>query len=531
MNKLHITLYLLLVNFTAVYLQDDITINDVEVVKAFDAKLIEAKKIPISPVIPDTNIPAPNYNYDVNIIPLDLTYPDPIIRPLAMKPDPRNEPKMAWLKGGFGTLVRPYLDLGYNIFIEDLYNASLFAHYEGGQQTMDEDIFRSYSDFSIDLEGAYFLLPKMSVYSHIGFNKRNRSLGTTDSLYQSFSSFFVGGGIKNPEALNDKLFYNIGLDFHLNKEQAEDITETIITLPANIAYEFSDMGLFSVSNTLEFSKALDTYDAGVVNQLNASIKNTRGAFSYALGGDVIQGSDQRSIFPSVLLSYAIMDNKVNVELGSDQSYYRYNIEGLFNANPYFLFSESNDEINISRNIFLGANGKISNLSFSGRGGYKLLSNIYSFVKNDSAAITFTNSNNENNKSTAVYLEGNLLYEWQDWLSISGNISQHFYNSDIELYHLPSLEARTKLIITGNKSKWHFYSTLQFTDKVTALNITDQTTLDLNNQIDFSLGGDYFIIENLGLYLEANNLFSNNYERWQGYKDFGSNFYGGIKLKF
>ena len=531
MNKIISILSILLLPIYALYGQEDITISDVEVVKAFEAKLIDAKRVSTSPIIPDMELTDPRYQYNINIIPLELEYPDPVIRPLAMKTDPRKEPKMAWLKAGYGTLLHPYIDAGYNLFIEDLYSASVYGHYEGGKQTIDNDIYRSYSQLDLRAEGTYFLHPTMSIFTNVGYSREKRSIGFTDAVSRSFDHLTVGGGIRNTEPIRDNIFYSVGLDFNLLNESTEEITETVISIPASFSYKISDLGLFNITNDFEFSKAFDTYDASVVNQLNAHYKNTTGSLSYKIGGDIIHSKNSKSIFPDLLFSYALLDRKLNLELGSDQDYYRYNMQGLYLANPYYLFSKTIDDINITRSIFAGANGKLSSFSFEARGGYKLLSNIYSFVNSSADATYFENQNIPITKSTAVFMEGNLSYKWSDWLSVSGNLTQHFYNSDIEIYHLPNVEARTKIMLHDPKLKWNVYSSLQFTDKVTVLNTRTNAVENLNSQIDFSLGGDYFILDNLGLYLEANNLFSNNYERWNGYRDFGINFYGGIKLKF
>ncbi len=531
MNKIISLFTILLFPIYTLYGQEDIIISDVEVVKAFEAKLIDAKKVTVSPIIPDMELPAPSYNYDINIIPLELEYPDPVIRPLAMKTDPRNEPKMAWLKTGYGTLSRPFVDAGYNLFIEDLYSASVFGHYEGGEQTLDNNIYRAYSQLSLSAEGSYFLHPAMSIFADVGYSRENRSIGLSDAISRSLDHFKIGGGIKNNEPIRDNIFYSVGVYFNLVKESIEEITETTLSIPAIFSYKISEKGIFNISNDFEFSKAFDTYDASVVNQLNAYYKNTSGLITYRVGGDVIQSKNNKSVFPDVLLSYALLERKLNISVGSDQNYYRYNLLGLYRANPYFLFSNTVDDINVSRSIFAGANGKLFSFSFESKGGYKLLSNIYSFVNATSNDSYFENQNIPSSNSTAIFIEGNVLYNWSNWLSLSGSITQHFYNNDIEIYHLPNLEARSKIMLHGSKLKWNAYTTLQFTDKVTVLNTSNNAVEDLNAQIDFSLGGDYFILDNLGIYLEANNLFSNNYERWNGYRDFGSNFYGGIKLKF
>lgn len=65
----------------------DLKINQVEVVKAFEVTLEESRKTDVKPVIPEQKPYSPSYKYDISIVPANLKYPDPQIKPLAMNPD------------------------------------------------------------------------------------------------------------------------------------------------------------------------------------------------------------------------------------------------------------------------------------------------------------------------------------------------------------------------------------------------------------------------------------------------------------
>ena len=64
-----------------------IQLNQVEVIKTFEANLEDAKKVQIKSVLPVQKEFNPQYSYDISIVPIELKYHDPQIKPLAMTPD------------------------------------------------------------------------------------------------------------------------------------------------------------------------------------------------------------------------------------------------------------------------------------------------------------------------------------------------------------------------------------------------------------------------------------------------------------
>jgi len=57
-----------------------IEVDQVEVIKAFEAKLEDAKKISIQPKIKPIIPVEKTYDYNITIVPLSIEYPDPVIK-------------------------------------------------------------------------------------------------------------------------------------------------------------------------------------------------------------------------------------------------------------------------------------------------------------------------------------------------------------------------------------------------------------------------------------------------------------------
>jgi outer membrane receptor protein involved in Fe transport len=49
--------------------------------------------------------------------------------------------------------------------------------------------------------------------------------------------------------------------------------------------------------------------------------------------------------------------------------------------------------------------------------------------------------------------------------------------------------------------------------------------------DLSLGAEYRINKQFSIWLDANNIFNDKYERWHNYEVYGLNLTGGILIKF
>ena len=106
-----------------------IEVNQVEVVKQFEAEIEEAEKIALQPVVVVPKSEKKKYKYDVTIQPLALNYPDPQIKPLSMKRDEPLESDQFYLKGGYGNLNNPLLKFRWATHGDDKYEINTHIDY------------------------------------------------------------------------------------------------------------------------------------------------------------------------------------------------------------------------------------------------------------------------------------------------------------------------------------------------------------------------------------------------------------------
>jgi outer membrane receptor protein involved in Fe transport len=49
--------------------------------------------------------------------------------------------------------------------------------------------------------------------------------------------------------------------------------------------------------------------------------------------------------------------------------------------------------------------------------------------------------------------------------------------------------------------------------------------------DLGIGGSYWFTNNIGVFLDINNILNNKRARWANYPTIGTNFLGGVTVKF
>ena len=130
--------YILFIISQPLVAQQDSTklqINQVEVIKSFEANLEDARKVVVKSVIPVPKEYKPTYQYDISIVPVELKYPDPQVKPLAMNADGPFVVKNGFIHAGYGLLKNPEILAGYHFAKKDRYDAGIQINYESLNNT------------------------------------------------------------------------------------------------------------------------------------------------------------------------------------------------------------------------------------------------------------------------------------------------------------------------------------------------------------------------------------------------------------
>ena len=102
--------------------QEDLPSEEVEVIKDFDARLIETEKVAINPTLPKQNNTVKTQTYTIPTRSMQVEYLPPKIRPLAMKRDQLPRQYDGFFKAGYGVPSSPLVEASYYTFYEDQIN-------------------------------------------------------------------------------------------------------------------------------------------------------------------------------------------------------------------------------------------------------------------------------------------------------------------------------------------------------------------------------------------------------------------------
>ncbi|MDF1696429.1 MAG: hypothetical protein P1U56_11375 [Saprospiraceae bacterium] len=519
-----------------------IEVDQVEVIKAFEANLMDAKKVFLRPSIKPTIPVEKTYNYDITIVPLNIEYPDPVIRPLAMNPDPPKPVKKFYSRLGYGDLNSPYADISFHNQKGDEYDYTVSGHYYGADDSEVVD-FRKFYESELNINFGYRLGENHKLTADLqgGYDRRN--------LYDTTI-------INGPDPIE-------GLDIERNiiKTQAAIGIQNIERTDANFNYGFKLTG-----QRIKLDGLLDSDEAGiglnifVDNKLSSFLSlyvkgdgslhtislstggsNDRNAFSanpglqLSLGNfmldaaaDIFVDDFQTSPFVDIKASYSLMDNNLQIYAGANQVAIANTLWNHYLNNPFVSSFIPIRKTTLSKQFFGGISGKMKDfITFNFMGGYADIKDqfYYDDVADFRLWVRHTDMTN-------VFINANIEFNLTKNVSLGANVSQNFFSPE-EIDRLPNTpeykySGYSKVRLLDNRIV--FSADLNLMDKISYIDNFGNELLG-NSQIDLSLGVDINMTDNVGIWLRANNLLDREYLRFSNYPEFGRNILGGLLFKF
>ena len=200
------------------------------------------------------------------------------------------------------------------------------------------------------------------------------------------------------------------------------------------------------------------------------------------------------------------------------------MSNLFSENPYLYSNQLLRPTNVLYKVYAGVKGDIDeSIKYEAEGSFSKAENLYFYMRNPYDLTISSNLKPYNRLNTfnAVYDDGNII-------TVKGAL-QYLPDYKIGLdgnYKTleDKLKFEAKLFFTGERKSNYFYY-----EPVSATIKEGITTLD--SYVDLNLSASYKLINNFSIFINGTNLFSKNYERFQGYKVLGAQVMGGVLVQF
>ena len=550
MHIQHKLLFALLLTFGAQQLAlaqnpRELPTENVEIIKAFEADLLQSSKINVNPTLPLLDTTTQRQRYVVPPRPLSVTYDAPKLRPIGLKTVKVDDAYNGYAKLGGGVPASIYGEGGYYFRSGEKFDGKAWFrhHSQSAAQSIENQKF-----FNNDaLISANVYLPKnLAVEGKIGYGYdrvhyygyNHDSIKYSDErTRQDFRTLDIGGRLYNSERTTGDINFSVAPnlyvlnDFYANRETGFDLNLTA-------SKWFAEKHPLRLTIRTDLTNFNDTATQQLNNiYLQPSFTYHTDFVKIKVGGNFASNRDVFSIFPDVEVTLRVFGDGIQLFGG---------LSGDLRKNTYRSMSDYNPFVNIRGtklrntrydNYYGGIKGDLGWLSYTGQAMYAKASDLVLYQAQ------FTNQGVDKptiTKFQAVYdtvritnLQGTIKLVPIPALTISGTISQNILFEPANQAHvwgLPSTEGNFSALYSILEGKANLRGSVHIADGIwfkDAENIAREGGI----LADLSVGGSYYFTDNIGAFLDVNNILNNRRERWFQYPTFGTNFLVGVTARF
>ncbi len=519
---------------------DGLTQEEIDVTKTFDAVLKDAKKYSTSPALPE-GLSQENRNSVFNLPPrlLELDYEAPAIKPIPMKREAGQAARLYWGKIGYGIPNQPYVDFRLNNGPSDWLDFNLqFRHHSANNDGNVQ--YQRFGNTDGVIDGTYYTERSLvAIGGRLGFDlDRHHFFGssetvdfTREALFQRFLTAFGELRLANSEPTVNDLNYWLKGDFHATGDNYQAREYRVgFNLGAEKWIDKNRLGVEIDNHYRYFSDDNDSITTQQTNNvlafqpyfvLNASpFRLKAGAYLGFDGGDFVP-------YPDIEASVAILEGKASLFAGWTGEIQQAQFREIGIYNPYIKSVLALENTRV-RNLYGGVKGKFDKLNVEARATQKDVRNLPMYLTD------YTDDRRRfdilyDSVATIFALNGVVDFELLKNINLSFSGTYNIYGSDAPHWHLPTLESNI-----GAKYNYNDQISLKaelYTEGGIPY-LTQEGAEEIRTPLlDLNLGGTYRLNDNFSLFLDLNNLFASNYQRWNRYPQLGLNFVGGVIFKY
>jgi hypothetical protein len=525
-----------------------IDVEKVEVVKIFEVQLEDAIKFDVLPKIEILKPMKKVYKYDVSIVPLEIKYPDPIIKPLAMLADDPFDFNQLYVKAGYGNLRNPFFKMRFGTQGNEKYEINAAVDYFSIDNTKKIE-YQESSIFKGDFDVKYRLLENMFVKGGVDFDidKRfffftpyDKNLSTPDQLRRNTSNYRLHAGIQNVEETSSRINYDMNFSTEFINTTNFDANEQIIGVESTFSYQTAkSLVIEAPVNLLTYRyDVIDLADAkfNYVLDINPTINYQKGLVNVRIGGEILLDKEKVRLWPTAEVSAAVVGNYIHALVGVDQRHQINDLKNILAFAPWANSRFDNLNLNVGREFFGGVRGELSTLRYQAKAGFRMSDGqgfftnyrVRALETNDKVSVDF-------GKLNTVFISGGMDMVVNNFITVGGDLTKNFYKPELATttWGLLSLEVNAYAKLKVLNDKLQLKSDIYIADRNNTL-FPDANgfarKIVLNNLADLNFGLETWPLKKVGLYVDAYNVLNNKNVRWYGYPQVGIHFNGGVLIK-
>ncbi len=519
---------------SSIFAQGDLPTGQIEVIKDFEVRLLETKKISIIPQPIALDSTMRSYDYVLAAPSPAIDYVVPEIKPLSINPEKKPAYYPLFAKAGYGSPNSLLGQFSYDHRQNDVLQWGIdLRHLSANNKKIP---LQKFSDTEGRINGSYSINDNLKLDGYINghfetvyFYGAEQIPSDPDLLKRYFNRYDAHFTLTNLGGEKQKIKYKILLQ-HLFDKDDYGSHESAVRFGGEVETSIGAKSFPLGLKVLEDASTLkDTREQSINNTtIEPYFQFYLGRFKAHLGGIALLNKEANEVLPAIELSYPILNNRLTLLAGWQGEILKNNFHYLSTLNPYINTRIPEIGNNISRRIFAGVKGANGKLQYEFRGEYSMFTQMAFFLQDENSPEQF---NPIYDDGSFEGYEGSARFEALKNIFLHARIWQRFYNLDNldKPFHMPSAGVDGELSYSGGKDIYHVSLIFHGENGVPYLT-PGGTEGNLDPLIDLNLHADYYVTSSIGAFLELNNLLGNNRERWYAYPSFGFNAKAGVLFR-
>jgi hypothetical protein len=540
MKQLSITLLVVLIAYNGLAQRkttlDTTKPTTVVVTSSFKPVLRPAAKINFSAATPAADTAKPRLFYTIPSQNLFFTYQPTPLQPLALSIDTSFRwQNQNYVKAGYGNYTTPYLRLGLSFGDGQKSIMNFHARHVSSKGQLAYQKFSYTNLLGIGIFNsnnknewtAKVYADLMNQYLY-GYQPDSLKLNK-DSLMQNFNSFGGRLGLRNKNE-NAIINYDPSVRIEIfNDNKSGNESTLLFDLPVskNFGQIFGlSVGLHGAITALKLpNQKIDNnlYWLDPAFQFKTPNFKVNAGFTPSWDNSIF------NLLPNFSAEAKLRDERFVIQAGWIGYYNRNTYKNLATYNPFIAqpqFSSNTKTVE----QYAGFKGSAGNhFTYNARISYLKYSNAALFANDTIDGKTFVVLNEPSIKDVRIH--GEVGYTVQEKFSFLAGVTFNQY-SNLSVYE--KAYGLLPMEFTGSL-RWHILKDLSFTSDVYfwdgAQYLSGGKSFKQKAAVDVNAGLELGITPKLSGWLQFNNIFNNQYQRWNNYKVLGFNVLGGIVYSF
>lgn len=508
--------------------------KEVEVVKPYQPVISDAFKINQLPVIADSTVIKPSFDYSITTKRVETGFDVTPINAAKMIGMPLPKLYKTYFRLGLGNNVTTLGDLYINNLRSKKASTGLFFnhHSSTGNVKLENGrkVFAGYSDNNGGLYGRRFLnkaelFGGLGIYNktvhHYGFKPDIDTSLEKGSIRQNFLNFNAKGGVQSTHADSSKLIYLGQVNYNYTQDKFEH-QEHDVTLNASFSRRFTNnyAGLNTSFDLLKRSANLDSSTNAIFNvnpYVLLSTPDYRLQFGFNASFVHENNDNALKLYPRAEFMFNVVKDVIVPFIGVTGQMDNHSYRSIAWENPYIRPDLTVKNTNTKLDIYGGVKGNLGNSSsYVVKASYKNCQGLYFYV-NDSSRLW--------NKFDVAYDDGD-VFKLSAEINLDATESLNFHlNAGYYNYSLTRLEYawhKPDFDLTFNTrynlknkiiaSLETYYMGKRYASPYTLLG----TPLELKGALDLNLYLEYRYTKILSGFIQVRNLMASKYQYWNQY---------------